>query len=132
MAVLTGLHIRSRSWTFVFVLFGVCQRVTAASGAVNYSMGATALHEMTQWVVLMMGYVIALLYAVASLLAIYNATVIYVKLQHGEEGFVKSVLTLVGAIIFLMGCTIVLPGFFGFQYNGISTEGFVVHFGTPF
>ena len=58
--------------------------VTISNGGTNYSLTAQALAEMTDEVVLTMGYVVGLLYAVASLLAIYNATVIYIKLQAGE------------------------------------------------
>ena len=83
--------------------------VTISNGGTNYSLTAQALAEMTDEVVLTMGYVVGLLYAVASLLAIYNATVIYIKLQAGEGGFTKAVLMMFGAIMFLIGATIVLP-----------------------
>ena len=64
--------------------------VTISNGGTNYSLTAQALAEMTDEVVLTMGYVVGLLYAVAALLAIYNATVIYIKLQAGEGGFTKA------------------------------------------
>ncbi len=89
--------------------------VTVSNGGVNYSLTAQALAEMTEEIVLTMGYVVGLLYAIASLLAIYNATVIYIKMQAGEEGFTKSVLMLLGAILFLIGATIVMPAFFGYS-----------------
>lgn len=89
--------------------------VTISNGGVNYSLTAQALAEMTEEIVLTMGYVVGLLYAVASLLAIYNATVIYIKMQAGEDGFTKSVMMLVGAILFLIGATIVMPAFFGYS-----------------
>lgn len=88
--------------------------VTVSNGGVDYSLTAQALAKMTEEVVLTMGYVVGLLYALASLLAIYNATVIYIKMQSGEEGFTKSVLMLLGAIFFLIGATIVMPSFFGY------------------
>ena len=104
----------------VMLLFGLLtvanvDAVTVSNGGVNYSLTAQALAEMTEEVVLTMGYVVGLLYAVASLLAIYNATVIYIKMQTGEEGFTKSVLMLLGAILFLIGATIVMPAFFGYS-----------------
>ena len=94
---------------------GSAGAVTVSNGGVNYSLTAQALAEMTEEVMLTMGYVVGLLYAVASLLAMYNATVIYIKMQTGEEGFTKSVLMLLGAILFLIGATIVLPAFFGYS-----------------
>lgn len=104
---------------FVLLLSALLWAATVSAdisnGGVNYSLGARALADMTDEVILTLGYVIGLLYAVASLTAIYNATVIYIKLQAGEEGFTKSVMMLVGAIFFLIGATIVLPAFFGYN-----------------
>ena len=61
---------------------------------------------------------------VASLLAIYNATVIYIKLQAGEGGFTKAVMMLLGAIMFLIGATIVLPAFFGYHFGSSGFSPF--------
>lgn len=96
--------------------------VAVSDGGTNYSLTAQALADMTDEVVLTMGYVVGLLYAVASILAIYNATVIYIKLNAGEDGFTKSVMMLLGAIMFLIGATLVLPSFFGYNFgsNGYS------------
>lgn len=99
------------------LLSGFCLGVSARCGSVNYSWGAEALHEMNVYVLVMMEYVLGLLYAVASLVALYNATGIYIKMQTGEEGFVKNVLVLLGAILFLIGASIVLPAFFGIHWN---------------
>ena len=73
---------------------------------------------MTVEVLTTMSYVVGLLYAIASILAIYNATVIYVKLNTGEEGFTKAVVSLVGAVLFLISATLVMPALFGFSYGG--------------
>ena len=98
--------------------------ITVSNGGTNYSLTAQALADMTDEVVLTMGYVVGLLYAVASLTAIYNATVIYIKMQTGEGGFTKSVLMLVGAILFLIGATLVLPAFFGYNYGSSGYSPF--------
>lgn len=99
------------------LLSAVSLGVSARCGSVNYSWGADALHEMNIYVLVMMEYVLGLLYAVASLVALYSATGIYIKMQTGEDGFVKNVLILVGAILFLIGASIVLPAFFGIRWN---------------
>ena len=99
-----------------------------SNGAPNYSYGAQGLAEMTTTLLASIGYVVALLYAIASLLAIYNATVIYIKLQMGEEGFAKSVVMLIGAILFLIAATTVMPAFFGYSYTG----GDMPRFNSPF
>ena len=108
---------RCLSVTVLLMLAVSMGAVTISDGGTDYSWTAQALADMTEEVVLTMGYVVGLLYAVASLLAIYNATVIYIKLQAGEEGFTKSVLMLFGAIMFLIGATLVLPAFFGYNYS---------------
>lgn len=98
--------------------------VVVSNGGTNYSLTAQALAEMTDEMVLTMGYVVGLLYAVASLLAIYNATVIYIKLQTGDGGFVKAVLMMIGAVMFLIAATIVLPSFFGYHYGSSGFSPF--------
>ena len=41
-------------------------------------------------------------------------------MQSGEDGVMKAIYTLIGACIFLVGASIVLPGFFGFVYGDIG------------
>lgn len=86
-----------------------------ANGSVDYSQSMQALFDMTCEVLIAFSYVIGLVYAIASLLVIYNAMVIYIKLNTGEQGFTKAVITMFGAIFFLIGATIVLPSFFGYS-----------------
>lgn len=87
-------------------------------GRCYYAGGMQSLASMVEEIMVTMGYVVGLLYAVASLLAIYNATVIYIKLNAGEEGFTKSVMMLFGSILFLIAATIVMPAFFGYEAYG--------------
>lgn len=115
---------RTLLMTVLLMLAVSMSAVTISNGGTNYSLTAQALADMTDEVVLTMGYVVGLLYAVASLLAIYNATVIYIKLQAGEEGFTKSVLMLLGAIMFLIGATIVMPAFFGYNFGSSGYSPF--------
>ena len=84
-------------------------------GAVNYGQSAQALYNMTVTILIYMYYVNGVLYAIASLLSLYSATSIYLKLQYGEEGFTKSVMTLVFSILFLIASTTVMPAFFGIR-----------------
>ena len=86
-----------------------------SNGGTNYSLTAQALADMTEEVVLAMGYVVGLLYVLATIVGLYNSIVIYVKLQYGEDGLLKSVLMLFGALLFLISATIVLPAFFGYE-----------------
>lgn len=86
--------------------------VFAKSGGVNYSWGADALASMHDYVVTMMLYVQYIIYAVAGGFAVIAAFQIYIKMNTGEDGITKHILTLVGACLFIIGATIVFPAFF--------------------
>ena len=87
----------------------------AKCGGVDYTMEAEALARMHDFVVTMMMYVTYLTYTVASIVAVISALQIYIKINVGEEGVAKSIMTLIGAILFLIGATMVMPAIFGYQ-----------------
>lgn len=87
----------------------------AKSGAVNYSWGADALATMHDFVVTMMLYVLYICYAVASVFVVVAALQIYIKMNTGEEGVMKSIVSLIGACLFIIGASIVFPAFFGYR-----------------
>lgn len=89
--------------------------VSAKCGNVDYSWGADALAEMHDYVVTMMLYVLYLTYAVAAVMVIISALQIYIKMNTGEDGVTKSILTLIGACLFMIGASILFPAFFGYQ-----------------
>lgn len=89
--------------------------VSARGGGVDYSQSAQALHEMNVYVLLMMGYVTEILFAIGALVTCYSSLVLYQKLSSGEQGFTKGVLVLIGGIIFMIASTSVLPAFFGIR-----------------
>lgn len=66
-------------------------------------------------VVTMMLYVLYICYSIASVLVIVSAFQIYIKMNTGEDGIVKSFLSLLGACLFIIGASIVLPAFFGYR-----------------
>ena len=87
----------------------------AKCGSVDYSWGADALASMHDYVVTMMLYILWLAYAFAAIMAIISALQIYIKINTGEEGAKKSIMTLVGACLFIIGASIVFPAFFGYN-----------------
>ena len=89
--------------------------VSATSGIVNYSWGADALATMHDYVVTMMLYVQYICCAIAGVYVIVSCFQIYVKMNTGEDGITKSILTLVGACLFLIGAFVVFPAFFGYR-----------------
>lgn len=109
----TGKGIMKLRTLVLLVLVLVSSRVLAGAGVPDYSQTSQALMEMNVWVMNIGGATVSLLYAVGAVLAIYSATTIYLKMQHGEEGFTKSVVMLVGSILFLISAVRVLPAFFG-------------------
>lgn len=75
----------------------------AKSGSVNYSWGADALATMHDFVVTMMLYVQYICCAIAGVYVIVSVCQIYIKMNTGEDGITKSIMTLVGACLFLIG-----------------------------
>ena len=63
----------------------------------------------------MMLYVLYVCYAVGSVISIISAFIIYIKMQAHEGEIVKNILTLFGAILFILGASIVFPAFFGYH-----------------
>lgn len=89
-------------------------------GVPNYTLGAQALRNMNdKWIDPIKYSVVGIIYTVAALMVMYSGTVIYIKLQTGDEGFLKSVTMLIGAILFLFTSVEVIPGFFGEHGEGV-------------
>jgi len=99
----------------LFLLLTLPLSSYAKCGSVDYSQGAEALARMHDYVVTMMLYVLYVLYAGAGITAIISALQIYIKMNMGEDGVMKAILTLIGAILFIIGASIVMPAFFGYQ-----------------
>ena len=99
--------------SFVFALLPLS--ASAKCGNVDYSWGADALAGMHDYVVTMMLYVQYIIYAVAGGFAVIAAFQIYIKMNTGEDGITKSIITLVGACLFLIGAFYVFPVFFGYR-----------------
>ncbi len=97
------------------LLLAVPLEALAKCGSVDYSQGADALAKMHDYVVSTMLYILYVLYAGAGILAIISALNIYIKMNMGEPGVMKAILVLIGAILFMIGASVVLPGFFGYQ-----------------
>lgn len=87
----------------------------AKCGAVDYSWGADGLAEATSYLGTMIIYTIYVLYAIAIIMAIISALQIYIKMVNLEGDITKSIMMLIGAILFMIGATIVMPAFFGYQ-----------------
>ena len=70
---------------------------------------------MHDYVVTMMLYVLYICYAVAAVFVVISAFQIYVRMNTGEDGITKSIVTLVGACLFILGASVVFPAFFGYR-----------------
>ena len=87
----------------------------AKGGSVDYSWGADALATMHDYVITLALYVLYLCYAIAAIMAVISAVQIYIKMNMGEDGVTKSIVTLIGACLFIIGASIVFPAFFGYR-----------------
>jgi hypothetical protein len=102
---------------FISVLGLTALSASAKCGNVDYSWGADALAKMHDYVVTLMLGVNYLVYAIGAIVAIYAAFVIFYKMNVGEDGIIKEILMLLGAILFLVGASIVFPAFFGYNLS---------------
>ena len=94
---------KGKKYIFLLLaLFLFTQETFAVCGSTDYSGSSGRLYNMVVY---------------ATLFSLYSATSIYIKMQAGEEGFTKSIIMLVGSILFLLSATIVMPAFFGFNYG---------------
>ncbi len=103
--------------TKVTLLLGLactCQAM-AKCGAVDYSWGADALASSHDYLVTMMLYTLYVCSALAGIMVIVSSLQIYIKMNTGEPGVVKDIITCVLACIFLIGAAVVFPAFFGYQ-----------------
>lgn len=91
------------------------QKISAKCGNVDYSWGADALANAHDYIVSLMLYTLYLLYAIASIVVIYASLQIYIKMNTGEEGVTKDIMTVIGACLFMIGASIVFPAFFGYR-----------------
>lgn len=87
-------------------------------GGVDYSWGVDGLSAMTRFVTTMMTLTMGITFAIAGTVSIIGALNIYIKMSTGQEGVTKSIMMLIGAVIFMIGATMVMPAFFGWSYNG--------------
>lgn len=95
----------------------------ATCGITDYSGNRGRLYDMCIFVLTMCYYVLLLCDAIAGVLVLYGAITVYIKLNTGDEGFMKACLLLVGSCIFFLVVTIVLPAFFGVNYGVGHWEG---------
>ncbi len=87
----------------------------AKSGSVDYSWGADALARAHDFAVTSMLYLNYIIYAVGAVLSIIAALQIFIKMNNQENDIKKQLMMLIGAILFMIGATIVFPAFFGYQ-----------------
>ena len=108
---------RRLSPAFLLTFLGLLavQSASARAGGVDYSWGASALAKAHDFTVTMVLYVLYVCYAVGSIMSIISALIIYIKINNQEGQVMKNIMTLVGAGIFMIGATIVLPAFFGYH-----------------
>lgn len=89
--------------------------MSAKCGGVDYSWGADGLAKAHDFVITMLLYVVYLSYAIAGIVAVIASLQIYIKMNVGEEGIKKEIMMVVGAILFIIGASILMPALFGYQ-----------------
>lgn len=107
--------------SIVMLLAGVCPVLADATcGITDYSGNSGRLYDMCIYVLSMCYYVLLLCDAIAGILVLYGSITVYIKINTGDEGFMRACILLVGSCIFFLVVTIVLPAFFGVAYGAGS------------
>lgn len=101
-----------------FLLAFISQSAFANCGAPDYGGSQGRLYDMVLFITTMCAYTLWITSSIAGILSVYCATQVYIKMQTGEDGIMKSIITLIGAALFLLGASMVMPAFFGFEYGG--------------
>ena len=99
----------------LFVLLSVPGLVSAKCGAVDYSWGADALAKAHDYTVTMMLYIQYMAFAFGAVLSVIGSLQIFFKMNLGEGDVTKSILMLIGGILFMISAMVVFPAFFGYQ-----------------
>lgn len=89
--------------------------IMAKCGGVDYSWGAGALAMAHDYTVTMMLYVQYILFAIGAIVSIIGVLLIFLKMNNNESDITKSIMMLIGGILFLIGATVVFPAFFGYD-----------------
>ena len=100
---------------FLLLTLTVTASARSSIGGTDYSGGYAGLSEMVVFVLTLARNTVLLVNTIAGILSIYSATSIYIKLNAGEEGFLKSLYLLIGSILFLMTSTAIFPAIFRYS-----------------
>ena len=105
----------SKEAQILFVLAAAPSLVSDKCGAADYSWGADALAKAHDYTVTMMLYIQYMIFAFGAILSIIGALQIFFKMNTGEGDVTKSIMMLIGGILFLISAMIVFPAFFGYH-----------------
>ena len=108
-------HIDLTRVVLTAILSVCCLCASAKWGVVDYCWGADGLAKAHDFVITMLLYVVYICYAVAGIVSVIASLQIYFKINAGEEGWKKEIMMVVGAILFIIGATVVFPAFFGYR-----------------
>lgn len=90
------------------------QSLWALCGSVDYSKGANALSDATHFMGTITMYVIEISYAVAAIVVVISALQIHIKMTYHEGEVIKSIMMLIGGIVFMISASFIMPAFFGY------------------
>ena len=97
------------------LLMSITATAGAKCGACDYTRGIDGLYEATSFLGTMMIYTVDILYAVAAIMVVISSVQIYIKMNFHEGDITKSIMMLMGGILFMIGAMIVMPAFFGYE-----------------
>ena len=95
------------------IFASTCKALAQAGGGAGYEAGKNAISQASEQIAQYVPIATKLCYAIAGVVAIVGAISVYVKMNNEEQDVKKSIMMIIGACVFLLIATYVLPGFFG-------------------
>ena len=111
------IYVRRAALASVFILTSLLCNAQGV-GTTDYNQGSDALYNAFNDLCAFIYYFVRFVNALAAILAVISATQIYIKMNNGEDGILKSIQMLFWSVIFLLAANIVFPMMFGFNYTG--------------
>ena len=109
---------RHKNLAMLIAGFLMAQKTFAVSDA--YETGVKQLNDTSTGLQRWIDPVQKVCYAVAGIVAIVGAISVYIKMNNEEQDVKKSIMLIVGAVIFLLAAASALPAMLGFNTSGAN------------
>lgn len=120
IAKLCGKIAKHPNLAMICAGFLMAQGAFAQTGKADYSQGVNALNSVQSGLGSWIAPVRKVCYVVAGIIAIVGGLSVAIKMNNGEQDVKKSIMLIVGAVIFLLAAATALPLMLGVTDTGVT------------